>query len=515
MMHWLMGGSPVGWLDYAESALWLSLMLWIAFRARQFSVETTDDFFLASRRVPIAAACIAFIATETSALTIIGVPAVAFRENWNYAQFFIGSAAARIVIAYLFIPAFYRKRYQTIYGFLRERFGPWTQHAASVIFFLTRLMASGVRLMAAAVAVSSFLGLRLAPLLLAMVAASLLYTAWGGVRAVVWSNVLQGIVFVGAGLASLLFIVTHIPGGVGTILSVGRSAGRLDIFRFGPAWGDPGFIKKFFLDPNILWIAVLNGFVGSLAAFGTDHEMMQKLLTVETRGKSQKTMLAATAGSFAVLLLFLSIGSALFVFYQEHQALALPRRLDAVFPHFAAAVMPGPLRALVLSAILLVSFDLPLASLSAVFVNDIYRPLVSNGASEAHYLKVSRAAILVAAVLLAGLAYALSFFDRMLWLAFKVTGVTLGSLLGIYLLGFLTRRHGDRANAVAMGVMTAVNAVILYALERSGLPLGWSWLIVIGTAGTFGLAWALGPWLDAPPRLHPLPLAEREASGNQ
>ena len=498
MMHWIAGGSPIGWFDYAEAAVWLSAMLWIALRAGKLAVGTTDDFFLASRRIPTAAACIAFIATETSALTIIGVPAVAFRENWNYLQFFIGSAAARVVIAYLFIPAFYRRRYQTIYGYLRERFGPWTQHAASLIFFVTRFMASGVRLMAAAVAVSVFLGFPLPPVLMVMVVASLLYTAWGGVRAVVWANVLQGSVFVGAGVASLAFLISHIPGGTGTILSLGKSAGRLELFRLGPTWGSPGFLKRFFLDPNILWIAVINGFIGSLAAFGTDHEMMQKLLTVETRAKSQKTMLAATAGSFAVLVLFLSIGTALFAFYQEHRALALPARLDAIYPHFAKAVMPGPLRALVLSAILLVSFDLPLSSLSAVFVNDLYRPLGNGEATEEHYMRVSRAAVIVSAGLLAALAYGFSFFDRMLWLAFKITGVTLGSLLGVYLLGFLTQRRGDRANAAAMGLMATANACILYALERSGLPLGWSWLVVIGTLGTFGLAWALSPWLDGP-----------------
>jgi Na+/proline symporter len=142
------------------------------------------------------------------------------------------------------------------------------------------------------------------------------------------------------------------------------------------------------------------------------------------------------------------------------------------------------------------SIDSPLASLSAVFVTDIYRPLFKPEAGEKHYLWVSRASVVVFALILGGLAYFFSFFDKMLWLAFKIGGITYGSLLGVFLLGLLTRRPSNNANVLAMVVMAATNAILLYLSEIKVLPIGWSWLIVLGTVGTFALGWLLGPLLD-------------------
>ncbi|MBI5624440.1 MAG: sodium/solute symporter [Elusimicrobia bacterium] len=464
--------------------------------------EGTADFFLGRRSIPWWAACMSFVATEISAMTIIGVPATGFRENWNYAQFFIGSAASRIVIAFLFIPAFYHFNCTTIYEFLKHRFGAQTQYAATGFFFVTRVLASSVRLMAACVAVAVLVGWDKVPVIALFVVVGALYIGHGGIKAVVWTNVVQAVAFMTAGAATLVYLASHVEGGAVGIMAAAEAAGKLQVFNWGPSVSEPGFLQKFFSDPNIIWVAVLNGFFGSMAAFGTDHEMMQRLLTVETRAASQRTMLLSIVGSFVVLMIFLSVGTGLFVFYQQNPALPLPEGLDKIYPHFTTSVMPAFMRGLVLAAVVLASIDSPLSSLTASFVTDIYKPLIKSDADEAHYMRVSRLSICAFAVLLGVLAYVFSHVDKMLWVAFKIGGVTYGSLLGVFLLGLLTKRPANRANIWAMTVMAVVNAVLLYLSELKVFPLGWSWLVILGTFGTFGLAWALGPVLD-PERQEP------------
>jgi Na+/proline symporter len=251
-------------------------------------------------------------------------------------------------------------------------------------------------------------------------------------------------------------------------------------------------------DPSIVWLAVLNGIVGSTAAFGTDHDLMQRLLTVETRKQSQRTLAVTPLGTLVTLAIYLSIGAGLFTYYAQHPTAGLPRP-DEIFPFFIRTAMPEVLRGVMLAAIVLASIDSPLGSLSASFVTDIYRPLLVRGRSEAHYLRVSRAAVVAFGVLLALLAWGFSFFSGFLWLAFKIAGVTFGSLLGVFLLGLATKKAGaDRANAVAMVIMAVVNLVLLVLSETGRIGLGWSWLVILGTAGTMVLSPLLAPLLDRP-----------------
>jgi Na+/proline symporter len=220
---------------------------------------------------------------------------------------------------------------------------------------------------------------------------------------------------------------------------------------------------------------------------------MQRLLTVETRRESQRTLALTPLGTLLTLAIYLSLGAGLYTFYAQHPGLSVSRP-DEILPHFVQQVMPAVLRGLMLSAIVLASIDSPLGSLSASFVTDIYRPLFVPGRSERHYLVVSRVAVVAFGVVLGVLAYVFSFFDRILWLAFKIAGVTFGSLLGVFLLGLLTRRPvADRANVVAMIVMAVVNLVLLVLSETKILDFAWSWLVIVGTVGTIAMACALSP----------------------
>jgi SSS family transporter len=475
------------WPDYAVLAASLGVLIVIGTRFTRQQHDTTD-FFLARRRVPWWAACLSFLATEISAVTIISVPATAYSENWQYAQFFVGSSLAKLAVAFLFIPAFYRHQVTTIYEFLARRFGVASQVTGSVFFFVTRLAGSGVRLMAAALAVSVLLGWPLVPTIAFFTVVSILYIAAGGVKAIVWTNVFQATMFLAAGAATLVFLLAQIEGGAATVARVAGEAGRLSVVNWGPAPGDANFWRHVFTEPNIVWVAILNGFIGSMAAFGTDHDLMQRLLTVETRKNSQWTLALTPIGTLLTLAIYMSLGAGLYAFYTMHPALPVSRP-DEILPHFVQQVMPAVLRGLMLSAIVLASIDSPLGSLSASFVTDIYRPLLVRDRPERHYLVVSRAAVVGFGVVLGVLAYAFSFFDKILWLAFKIAGVTFGSLLGVFLLGLLTRRPvRDWANVAAMITMAAINLGLLVLSETKVMPFAWSWLVIVGTVGTMALA---------------------------
>jgi SSS family transporter len=487
-------GSSLTWQDYSVllALLVLLILVGIYFGREE---KSTADFFLGGRKIPWWAACLSFVATEISAVTLIAVPAVAYMENWEYAQFFIGSVLARIVIAFLFIPAFYRYNCTSIYEFLKYRFGPETQIAGSILFFITRLLASGVRLMVACLAVSILIGWAILPTILLFSVICILYIAWGGIKAVVWTNVVQALTFTVAGAVAIGFLLTQIDGGAAAVVAIAGSAGKLKIFNWGPTLAESGLagcLKSLFSDPNILVLATLNGFFGSMAAFGTDQELMQRLLTVETRKESQKTMLFTPIGSFLVMTIFLFIGACLYAFYVQNPGMLLPDKLDKIFPHFIEQTMPPVMRGLMLAAIVMASIDSPLSSLTSSFVTDIYRPVIFRSGTERHYLFMARVCVVIFGIILGFTAFFFSYFDKFLWLAFKIGGVTYGSLLGVFLLGLLTTRRGNRVNVVAM-VLSALGMLVLLILSEKNLfPLGWTWLLLIGTFLTFATGWIFG-----------------------
>jgi SSS family transporter len=458
--------------------------------------DSTHDFFLGGRTVPGWAACLSFVATEISAVTIISVPATAYKENWEYLQFFIGSFASRFFIAAFFIPAFYKYNCTTIYEYLRHRFGPETQYTATVFFFITRLLGSGVRLTVAAMAVSVLIGWPLIPTIILFSIVAIVYISWGGIKAIVWTNVWQALTFIIGGLATLWFLSTLVNGGLPGILHTAYDAGKLRVMNWGPALSDPAYWTTVRTSPNIWWLAILNGFFGSMAAYGTDHELMQRLLTVETRQKSQRTTMATPLVGLGVLSIYLLIGAGLYAFYAQHTGAPLPEKLDDIYPHFVNTQMPAILRGIILSAVVMASIDSPLGSLTASFVTDIYRPLIHSDKSEKHYLLVSRFCVLAFGIILAVLAYAFSSREGFLWWAFKIGGVTFGSLLGVFLLGFFTTRHSNRANIVGMVFCALVNVVLLVLTEQKIFVVGWTWLVLFGTFGTMAIGYFLAPVLD-------------------
>lgn len=471
-------------LDYGLLAVSVMALFFIAYFKGRGETDT-QDYFLGRRKTPVWVGTLSFVATEISAMTIVGVPPIGFSENWQYLQFFIGSASARILIAFFFIPAFYKFNCTTIYEFLKHRFGAETQYAGSAFFFVTRLFASGVRLYAASLAVSVIMGWQLGYTIAFFTVISVIFIGFGGIKAVLWTGAFEAVTFYVAGAAVGCYLLLHIDGGLAGAWQVASEAGKLSIFNLG--WN--------MKDPNVLWVAILNGVFGSMAAFGTDQELMQRLLTLETRRESQKTIISTIFASFPITAGYLAIGTLLFVFYKQNPALPLPANADVILSHFTINVLPAGLKGLVLTAVVLASIDSPLSSLSSSFVTDIYRPLIRQGADEKHYLLVSRLSVAAFGLLLAGVAWlCASGSGRMLWLAFKINGVTAGSLLGVFLLGLVTKRVLNRGNVLAMFASAVLAGVTLYLSEKGYAAIGWSWIVVIGTLSTFALGWVLAPF---------------------
>jgi len=281
--------------------------------------------------------------------------------------------------------------------------------------------------------------------------------------------------FVVAGVVVVGYLILHIDGGWATAMQTAGETGRLSTLYF-----------KFDLkDASTFWAYLASGFFIGLTSFGTDQEMVQRLLTVETRKSSQRTILATIITVLPVYWLYLLVGTLLFVFYQQNTSLTLPAELKEILPHFARNVLPAGLKGLVLCAIIMASIDSPLSSLTSSFVTDIYRPLIHRDASEKHYLLVSRVGVVGFGLILAGIALACAPVENILWFAFQILSITGGPMLGVFLLGLLTRQQTNYANIIAMLVSTAVCLVLLLLIKWGKIDLGWSWLIVIGTGITF------------------------------
>jgi solute:Na+ symporter, SSS family len=477
----------LGLLDIIVVGVSVALLFVIAYMAGRKESDTSD-YFVGKRSIPALVVCMSFVATEVSAVTITGVPFNGYSENLFYLQFFIGSAAARIFVAFFFIPVFYKYNCTSIYEFLRHRFGPETQYAGSIFFFITRLLASGVRLYAACLAVSVIMGWSVLQTLILFTIVSILMIGFGGIKAVVWAGAYEAVIFYAAGAAVLGYLLWHIQGGVAEAWRLAGEAGRLDLFNF----------KMSLSDPKTFWASVTNAFFIGMAIFGADQELVQRLLTVETRKSSQKAIIGTIVAVLPLLLTYIFIGTLLFVFYKQHPALPLPGDAKTILSHFTTTVLPYGLKGLVLAAVILASIDSPLSSLASSFVTDIYRPLIRKSASERHYLFVSRAAVVSFGIVLAAIAFACQPIQNIVWFAFEIISITGGSVLGIFLFGILTKIHARYTNVIAMVAAAACTTTIAICNKLEYTHIGWSWLIVIGTLVTLGLAIILAPRLKQP-----------------
>ena len=454
--------------------------------------KSTEDYFLAGRSIPWWLACLSILATEISAMTFIGIPEQGFRTNYFFLQFTLGSLIGRYLIAYILIPGFFEKKIGTIYEYLFNRYGFRSHILSSVFFFITRIMASGVRLYTASLAIMVTTGWPLWGALACMVLLTAVFTTIGGLKAVLWTDVFQIIIFLGGALAALGFLLHYIPGGFFGVMDQVRS------FSLEPGGFDKVKIFNFafnLTDSNTFVVSVLFGCFMTFAALGADQDLAQKLLTCEEYKKSQKAILTTAFIHFPITLLFLFIGTCLFVFFRINPEFSLPDQSSHIFPYFIVSFLPHGLIGLLIVSIMaasISSLDSTFNSLSSSAVLDIYKPYFRKQASQKELLFVSRGFTVFFALLLLGFAFLCEGRGGLLFLGFKLVSFTYGALLGVFCLGILTKRGSDRGNVIAMISSTSLVAFIHFyqthllntqAIEK--LLVGWSWYILIGSLATF------------------------------
>ncbi len=473
----------------------LAVGLWFGRKERN-----TYDYFLGGKRQHWLVVGLSIIATEVSALTFIMVPAEAFRGDWNYLQMYAGAFVGRVLIVFLLLPAFYGSAVTTVYEYLGGRFGPWTRTTASVMFFGSRIIGSGLRLLAASLAIAVVFGWPLPWVVIGAAAIAVAYTTFGGIKAIIWTDALQAIVFLAGGLAVLGFLFLAIPGSWVENLATAHQAGKLLTFTWD--W-HPNNDKAF-------WVLFIFATVNNMAALGTDQDLTQRMLTCPDLRRGQRSLMFNAIAGFPIVCLFLSIGALMFVYYQTQPGGALLpgglEKSDHIFPHFIARVLPGGygLRGLLVAGIFaasMSSLDSALGALSSTAVTDVYRPFVRPGADERHYLRVARRCTLLFGVLLAAVALAFAGYDELLWETFKWVGLIFGGMLGVFVLGVTTKNRGcDRVNTVVMLTSVAGLVALKWTQEHYDVEyIAWPWWIVLGTVWTLGIGLCFRTRPDIPP----------------
>ena len=440
------------------------------------------------RQVPWLAVLGSLIATEISAATFLGTPGVGFAENLGYLQMGIGSFLARFVIAFLFLGAFYKLRYLSVYQYLATRFGGKSHYTAACFFLMSRVMASAVRLMIASTGLHVILGWPFGWTMIGFALLCLVYAGIGGIKAVIWTDCLQALVFLTAGIV-MLFVLQDLVGW-GNIFQAGGDAGHLKVFQWVP---DGSFLT----DKDWVLLAIVFGFINTLAMQGTDHDFTQRMLTCKNVSQARRSIILSGFISIPVSALFLMIGVGLFTYYQQTMDSTLPTKLveeisqvdsDKVFPHFISTVLPAGLRGLLLCGVLaaaMSSLDSAMAALSSSIVVDLYKPFLNESEDSSRQVWVARIFMVGVAIALVSIAWALKGGGQFIWLAFKIAGVTYSGLLGVFLVGLLSRRGTDRWNLIAMIAGSGSTATLLLLSENGFINLAWQYPMLIGVALTY------------------------------
>ena len=453
--------------------------------------KSERDYFVANHTIPWWAVLFSIVATETSALTVISIPGLAYIGDLGFLQIAAGYIVGRIVVAYTLLPRYYDGQLVTAYALLERRFGVATRRFASVVFMFTRAFADSVRVFATAIPVA----LILEPVLPATVvmptailvlgALTLFYTYNGGVRAVVWTDVIQTIVYLIGAAAAVIIIGHHVGGGWGVILHSAAVAGKTHVIDFYT-----GFDRA-----QTIFAGLLGGAFLSMASHGADQVIVQRLMTASSLRDARRALIGSGIAVFIQFTLFLFIGIGLWAYFGA-QHFDSP---DKIFPTFIVTAMPSGLIGLLVAAILAATMSAhsgAINSLAAATVHDIYLPLTGHAADTPRTLKVAKIASLAWGVLL--LVIALLYRQQgtpVVIVALSIASFTYGALLGGFALGILWKRARQRDAITGMAVGIAVMTVIVFAKQLSAYwpalaPVGqiaWPWYVLIGTAVTVGV----------------------------
>ena len=471
-------------------------------------------YFLANKTIPWWAIALSIVSAETSTLTIIGTPGLAFAGDFGFLQIVIGYMLGRVVVALLFLPKFFQGEMLTAYQLIDRRFGHTLHKVTAGLFLLTRAAAEGVRVFAVSIVVGIAIGTGDVLSIAIISALTLLYTFEGGMAAVIWTDVVQMAIYVGGTLVAIWSLGTHVPGGWATIHTVGAAAGKFHMFNFALN----------LTTTYTFWAGVLGGTFLTMASHGTDQLMVQRMLAAKNLGESRLALLSSGVVIFIQFALFLLIGAGLFVFYGMHPAALIAlhgANTNRIFPAFIVQQMPVGVAGLLVAAILaaaMSNLSAALNSLSSTTVVDFYmgwRPR----ANDRERMVVSRAStVLWALVLFAVAVYAVHAGGKgnVVEIGLSIASVSYGCLLGVFLLGTLTKYATQGGAIVGMITGFALNLALWQwpgkVLLRGGalipnivkpdgtielapnvIPaitvphIAWTWYVIIGALVTFAV----------------------------
>ena len=477
-------------LDLTVIVLYLIGITWFGARFRE-SQKTLKDYFLGGRKAPWWAIGFSIVSAETSTLTVIGTPALSFGGNFGFLQVVLGYLAARVVISTLFLPAYFRGELFTAYELMRIRFGDRIRKLTAGTFLLLRALAEGVRVFAISLVISIILGTGELASILLIVCLTLFYTFEGGMTAVIWTDVVQMFLYVAGALLSFYVILQLIPGGWQHVVSVAAPQGKFQIFDFG-FQATPAF----FTQTYSFWAGFIGGCFLTTASHGTEQLMVQRLLSARTEGQSRAALFSSWVVICFQFALFLVIGVCLFVYYGEQQ-IAPPAVRDRIYPEFIWNHLPHGVAGLVIAAILaaaMSNLSAALNSLASTTIMDFYRPMSRGKYPESHYLRLARLATIAWGVALFLIALLAKGWGSVLQAGLSIASILYGSLLGVFLLGLLTRRVGEVA---AMIAMSAGLVTMLYI--KFFTNIAWTWYVLIGTSMTFAIGYTVSVFLHEQP----------------
>ncbi|SPF35835.1 SSS sodium solute transporter superfamily [Candidatus Sulfotelmatobacter kueseliae] len=462
--------------DFAIIALYLAgiTLFGLSFRKRQRSLR---DYFLAGRDIPWWAIALSIVAAETSTLTIISIPGLAYDTNFTFLQVVMGYVVGRIIISLVLLPHYFRGDLYTAYELIERRFGRGLRSLTAGLFLLTRAAAEGVRVYAVSIVVSIALGTGEVASIAMITLLTLIYTFEGGLAAVIWTDVVQTVIYVGGTLVGMATILHLVPGGWAAIHAAAAGAGKLQVFDF----------TRSIWIPYTFWSGVIGGTFFTVASHGTDQLIVQRLLAARGRKQSAAALISSGVAVLAQFTLFLTVGILLWAYYRVPSAVF--GKPDRIYPTFIVTRMPHGVSGLLIAAILaaaMSNLSAALNSLSSSAILDFYvwlRPAVDEKAR----MRLSRlATVLWACVLFALAVIALHKAGRVVEVGLQIASVAYGALLGAFLLGVLTRRANQRG---AMTGMVCGFAVELYLWQWTRVP--WTWWVLIGTAVTFGVGYGV------------------------
>lgn len=432
--------------------------------------SSVDDYFLAGRSVPWWAIAACVVATETSTLTFTSIPGFSYVGDWSFLQLALGYVLGRILVSAVLVPAYFKGDVFTSYELLQQRFGPSVRGVAAAVFLVYRTIADGIRLHAAALVIAIVAGVPEYICILALAAVMILYTEEGGVKATIWTDVIQMFVYLaGAGLI-LVTLGRVLPGGLAAGVARAVAAGKLNIF-------DLSFDLA---TTYTLWAGLIGGVFLTLATHGTDHYLVQRLLVAKS-AKAARTGLVVSGfvvvGQFAFFLL---VGSLLWTFYQGRQF----ARVDEVLPTFVANELPPAWMGFILAAVAAAALSPSLNSLASTTLKDFYVPYVDPGASEAKQIRLGRGFTVFWGLAQVAVAMVAQRASSALEAGLAVLSYASGPTVGAFLLGVLTKKANTPGTLVGMftGLITPSAVKLLY-------PIAWTWDVAVGASTTFVVGW--------------------------